>query len=1032
MGMEKKVSLNSIKDLSKSFVDLNDSAKKATKGLNSFTNSLGRLFSIEKITKGIVNGIKKAVDYTEDLNLLSVAFGDTADEAYKLTKNLSDITGFDSATLNRNLATFRNLASTLGLANEQADLLATNLEKMSLDVSSLYNVDLNEASSALQGMLTGNPRSIKRITGANVTNSALQEELTSRGINLKVSELNRAEKAIVQYLTVEKQLINSNGDLARTLEEPAQLLRVFREQLSMAGRSIGTLFIPLLKAVLPYLNAILMVFNEIVNVFARFFHIDMDSYWNKLKKNTGGVNTNLNNISKSAKQANKGLRAFDKLNVINSSSSSGVGDIGGGINGALLDAVNEYDLKLKDIQTKASKIKDSIMEWLGFTKHVNKETGEVYYTLNEGFTRIKAIGAILAGSLILGTLIKIAKIVYNLSTAEGIFAKIVSGFGAAKTATEAAGTAAGASLGTILAVVGAIAALAGTIIYAYKTDEQFKKSIKDVGEAFVDLFKTISDFKIIKSLVKYIKISAIPTFKNLYVMTKSIIKISFDNLTTSLKMFSKLLKGDFKGALKEAGNGIKKLITNVGNGVEKIIENTKDVIDAATGVKEAKDKFRQIEKIYENASKKISTIKLTPDITINDKFVNETSKNLSKLIDTIKSKATSAKEETSKSLNKLLSQGLLTPEEAEKSLNKINDYYNNIESKVSEAEKNINKILEEAKKNNGKISDEQRKELLSNWEIIQKGTVESLTTSKQEQAIIMKQIQQTNGKISKEAASELIKNALKVRDDTIDAAKKQYTDTLREAQKMYDIGAISKEQYDKICEDAKTTRDDTIKKAQEQYNGVYNEFASMNSDIASYIDRDDGHVKSSWEKFLSDFKTKASDIWDSISNGWNKIKTAWNNLKSWWNDNVGKYFTKDYWAKKIENATKNIHISTPHIKWEKGEEATGWISKTLKAIGLDARLPKLKIDWYANGGFPEDGLFFANHNEMVGKFTNGKTAVANNDQIVEGITKGVTNAILSTGGLNNRPIVIKADGDANGLLSFIKFKQQEENMQFGE
>ena len=49
----------------------------------------------------------------------------------------------------------------------------------------------------------------------------------------------------------------------------------------------------------------------------------------------------------------------------------------------------------------------------------------------------------------------------------------------------------------------------------------------------------------------------------------------------------------------------------------------------------------------------------------------------------------------------------------------------------------------------------------------------------------------------------------------------------------------------------------------------------------------------------------------------------------------------------------------------------------------------LKLKAYAQGGFPEDGLFMANHGELVGQFSNGKTAVANNEQIVEGIQSGV-------------------------------------------
>lgn len=59
-------------------------------------------------------------------------------------------------------------------------------------------------------------------------------------------------------------------------------------------------------------------------------------------------------------------------------------------------------------------------------------------------------------------------------------------------------------------------------------------------------------------------------------------------------------------------------------------------------------------------------------------------------------------------------------------------------------------------------------------------------------------------------------------------------------------------------------------------------------------------------------------------------------------------------------------------------------------------LGRISVKAYADGGFPEDGLFFANHSELVGKFSNGKTAVANNMQIIEGIAGGVSQAINDT------------------------------------
>lgn len=50
------------------------------------------------------------------------------------------------------------------------------------------------------------------------------------------------------------------------------------------------------------------------------------------------------------------------------------------------------------------------------------------------------------------------------------------------------------------------------------------------------------------------------------------------------------------------------------------------------------------------------------------------------------------------------------------------------------------------------------------------------------------------------------------------------------------------------------------------------------------------------------------------------------------------------------------------------------------------------IPAFAAGGFPEDGLFYASRGELVGQFSNGKTAVANNEQITSGISAGVANA----------------------------------------
>lgn len=65
---------------------------------------------------------------------------------------------------------------------------------------------------------------------------------------------------------------------------------------------------------------------------------------------------------------------------------------------------------------------------------------------------------------------------------------------------------------------------------------------------------------------------------------------------------------------------------------------------------------------------------------------------------------------------------------------------------------------------------------------------------------------------------------------------------------------------------------------------------------------------------------------------------------------------------------------------------------------------------YASGGFPEEGPFYMNRGEIVGKFSNGRTAVANNQQITEGIKQAVMEGMAQVmmnynAGGNSAPII---------------------------
>ena len=114
-------------------------------------------------------------------------------------------------------------------------------------------------------------------------------------------------------------------------------------------------------------------------------------------------------------------------------------------------------------------------------------------------------------------------------------------------------------------------------------------------------------------------------------------------------------------------------------------------------------------------------------------------------------------------------------------------------------------------------------------------------------------------------------------------------------------------------------------------------------------------------------------------------------------DSIKKSFDKSNWTFSgvAEGLSETFKSAVDGIKsiWNGlASSLSGSFSIGNKSFNIN--LPRI----YATGGFPEDGLFMANHNELVGRFSNGKTAVANNEQITDGIARAVYSAITAANG----------------------------------
>lgn len=162
--------------------------------------------------------------------------------------------------------------------------------------------------------------------------------------------------------------------------------------------------------------------------------------------------------------------------------------------------------------------------------------------------------------------------------------------------------------------------------------------------------------------------------------------------------------------------------------------------------------------------------------------------------------------------------------------------------------------------------------------------------------------------------------------------------------------------------------------------------------------------------------------------GENLIKGLTNGISNMWHTLTEKFDN----IKNLTNFDWRLpSLRVPKIYWTT-QQAPDWIANILKAINLPAQVPKLNVSWYANGGFPDVGqLFVANEAgpELVGNIGN-RTAVANQNQIVEAVSKGVYDAVVSanSGNSNTSPYIVVNLGNENLYKGFGQHKREQANM----
>lgn len=338
----------------------------------------GVVAGIRMIRQGISKAITESNAYQEDLNLFTVAMGQYAKEAQEYAENVGEIMGIDPAKWMRNQGVFNTLLSGFGSVADRSYLMSKNLTQLGYDISSFFNISVEDAMQKLQSGVSGELEPLRRL-GYDLSQAKLEQTALTLGIEKSVSAMTQAEKAELRYYAIMTQVTTAQGDMARTLEAPANQLRIFKAQIEMTARSIGNNFIPILMKLLPIAIAIAKAIRKLADAIAKLFGFELSDIDTSGVKNlaSGAEDTaaGLDDATSAAKELKKSVMGFDELNILNGNTASGSGSAG-------VSGGSGFDFELPEY------------DFLGDA--VSKQIDEVTQKLKNALPWILAIGAGLA------------------------------------------------------------------------------------------------------------------------------------------------------------------------------------------------------------------------------------------------------------------------------------------------------------------------------------------------------------------------------------------------------------------------------------------------------------------------------------------------------------------------------------------------------------------------------------------------------------------------------------------------------------
>lgn len=392
------------------FSNTTKSIKNTRSGFRGLASTIGKFYATYWLVMRAVGKIGGAVDLasqlTEVQNVVDTTFGDMASKVDDFTKTSIQDFGMSELTVKQISSRFQALGTSIGISSEQvangtavankalmsqnntlykttdsmADM-SLNLTRLAGDMASFYDVDQADVAKSLQSIFSGTIAPLRRY-GLDLTQATLSEWAMKNGLDANIKSMTQAEKVLLRYNYVMANTQAAQGDFAKTANTWANSVRVLKQEFQAWGSIIGSVIINALK---PFVQALSKVMLKVIS-FTRTVADALGAIFGWTIEISGGgatvdgmediaggvgdIGDSADKSNKKAQKLKKTLLSIDEIHALddNSDSGSGGGSGSGGSGGG--GAGGGVDSSLKKTDGLLEKYKSSIKDLYSLGKYI--------------------------------------------------------------------------------------------------------------------------------------------------------------------------------------------------------------------------------------------------------------------------------------------------------------------------------------------------------------------------------------------------------------------------------------------------------------------------------------------------------------------------------------------------------------------------------------------------------------------------------------------------------------------------------------